>query len=674
MCKKRIVVVSLRDKVSSGLAEQIRHTLKGIVEVEAAQPESLGEAGQIDAIVTATTESTSRIGGLVPSGTPVLTVMRTLRRDGWERVMAIPARTRVLIVNDTRETALDTASLLHNLGAVHLELVPWYPGADLPGNVALAITPGEPHLVPPAVRRILDIGDRVVDPSTLTDLLAVTDMLNAENQRLVLEYSDTVMGRPGLHRTLGWLLELKKQNQAILDTIAEGIIAYDADGRVTLVNQRAEDLLARGAWEVVGKSLNLLWVEIGLGGNRPPNDDGATVVQLAGRPLVFHHRQTASGSGGVFTVRSVSDVEELEIRLSQDRRARGHTAKYAFEDIVSVSPIMKEAVERARRMTRGDASIVIYGETGTGKELFAQAIHRASARSQFPLVAVNCASVPESLLESELFGYEEGAFTGARRGGKAGLFEQAHKGTIFLDEIGDLSLHLQGRLLRVLQEREVMRIGSDRIRPVDVRVVSATNRNLSEMVARGEFRADLYYRLNVLTLHLPALRERPEDIPPLARGILAKLGERRPLQDEVVQALMAYPWPGNVRELHNCMQYMVNVAVGPFTVNDLPQHLRAAAGWPAPAPAAPDGAARSPSLPLAPVEQQLLLLLHQHGHRGAGRSTLRAMAGAAGLTLSDRQVRRGLETLAATGLVRSQRGRGGSWLTAAGQAALQAVH
>nr|WP_256379855.1 MULTISPECIES: sigma 54-interacting transcriptional regulator [unclassified Brevibacillus] len=240
----------------------------------------------------------------------------------------------------------------------------------------------------------------------------------------------------------------------------------------------------------------------------------------------------------------------------------GLEAKYRLEDIVGCSQAIREAKAWAASFGKTEATVLITGETGTGKELFAQGIHLVSQRSAGPFIAVNCAALPGNLLESELFGYEDGAFTGARRGGKPGLFELAHGGTLFLDEIGELSLPIQALLLRVLQEKKVRRIGGERIVPVDVRIIAATNRDLEQQIASGQFRSDLYYRLNVLTLEIPPLRERKEDIPDLVWSIIHEVGERRDKAirevDPAIFALLEqHNWPGNVRELRNVVERMV---------------------------------------------------------------------------------------------------------------------
>jgi len=217
---------------------------------------------------------------------------------------------------------------------------------------------------------------------------------------------------------------------------------------------------------------------------------------------------------------------------------------------------MERLIGLAEKYAAADSTLLVQGESGTGKEMIAQGIHIASQRKGGPFVAVNCAALPESLLESELFGYEEGSFTGARKGGKAGLFEMAHKGTIFLDEIGELPLLLQARLLRVLQEREVMRIGGSKMIPVDVRIIAATNRNLIQLIHEGDFREDLYFRLAVLVLKVPSLRERLEDIPCLVESFLKEWRKAGNIQvtEEDIRRLQTYSWPGNIRELKNLLE------------------------------------------------------------------------------------------------------------------------
>ncbi|MBS6398133.1 MAG: sigma 54-interacting transcriptional regulator [Clostridiales bacterium] len=261
-------------------------------------------------------------------------------------------------------------------------------------------------------------------------------------------------------------------------------------------------------------------------------------------------------AGCVLTFQNAAQIQAEEGQIRKKMHQSGFKAKYHFSQIIHNSPIMDSVISDAVNFSYSDSNILIYGETGTGKELFAQSIHSSSPRRNNPFVAINCSALPENLLESELFGYVEGAFTGAAKGGKMGFFEMAHRGTIFLDEIGDISPKLQSRLLRVLQEKEIIRLGNDTVIPVDVRVISATNRNLKEAVAKGEFRQDLLYRLDVLELNLPPLRKRDADISLLLNHFINFEHERtgcrlNMLTDRALQILNRYPWHGNIREMRN---------------------------------------------------------------------------------------------------------------------------
>lgn len=269
-----------------------------------------------------------------------------------------------------------------------------------------------------------------------------------------------------------------------------------------------------------------------------------------------------SAIGTLITTSSASRILQEEQHIRKGLVRRGLTSKYTFRDIIAVSERMCSKVDMAKKFSRVNSNVLLTGETGTGKELFAHSIHAASARAEQPFVAVNCATLPENLLESELFGYEAGAFSGASREGKTGLFEQAHHGTIFLDEIGEIPVALQAKLLRVLQEKEVRRVGSTNVIPIDVRVISATNVNIQQQIQQGKFRSDLLYRLNTLEIHIPPLRERPEDILPLIehqmRIIAAEQGTTPPeLTPEAQELLKQYRWPGNVRELRNICERIV---------------------------------------------------------------------------------------------------------------------
>lgn len=375
---------------------------------------------------------------------------------------------------------------------------------------------------------------------------------------------------------------LEKDNilRAILEFTSDGIIAINKEGVITAFNPAASSILKKRPQDVIKKEIsqvipNSQLLDVLETGKAQYNEiqtvDGTTIVTNR-IPIIVNN----TIEGAVATFQDSTTVEQAERVLRRRLHpAEGLAAKTRFEDLVGTSPKFKESIVQAKRFSRTNFTITLIGESGAGKELFAQSIHNASTRRYKPFVAINCAALPEGLLESELFGYEEGAFTGARRGGKPGMFELAHGGTLFLDEVSELSLHLQARLLRVLQEHEIMRLGGKRVTPVDIRIIAATNKNLQELVELKRFRDDLYYRLNVLNLRLCPLRERKDDLFPLFLHFVELmdpvLGQHiRGLEAFVQGQLSRYDWPGNVRELQN-FTYRFIVLANP---NDAGQVIR----------------------------------------------------------------------------------------------------
>ena len=348
------------------------------------------------------------------------------------------------------------------------------------------------------------------------------------------------------------------------------------------LNEAAARLLPAGQKGLPGHPLLPCFPELAhLAASLSEGREEKEVVYLGKKPYTLHlHFESPLQHRHCFILLTPIAASSSEKRCSHGVKKNSLPAKYHFSDILGHSPAVQKAIRLAQYYSGTDETILIFGESGTGKELFAQSIHNASRRRQSPFVAVNCAAIPDTLIESELFGYEEGAFTGARKGGKQGLFQTADNGTIFLDEIGDIPLSLQSRLLRVLEEREVMPVGSTSVIPIDVRVICATNRNLNEMVRQGTFREDLYYRLNVIPVHIPPLRERTEDILPLAEHILLRLnrqqGTAKLFGQAFKKALLAYRWPGNIRELNNIIERAFVLARSDtLELEDLPDEMTA---------------------------------------------------------------------------------------------------
>lgn len=369
--------------------------------------------------------------------------------------------------------------------------------------------------------------------------------------------------------TLSYVRRLEKERmqkfRVLVDYSTQGIISIDSEKRIEVFNSAAERLLGYSAIEVTGKNIETVCSSL------PVDSCLKEAKDLRGELLKINHKKVIANiipiiigevvTGAMITIEDVGQIVEMEATIRKSIYSKGLTAQYQLSDIRGLSPQIIESKRIAQEYAGVDATVLILGGSGTGKELFAQGIHNASKRKQSPFVAVNCGAIPFSLLESELFGYVEGAFTGANKKGKAGFFELAHGGTIFLDEIAEMDKIAQTSLLRVIQERRVMRLGDDKYLPIDVRIIAATNKDLLQLVSVGTFREDLYYRLNVLPLESPALRDRLGDAEYIAEhyvGIYNKLfGRDVQLNKQAKEYINSYDWPGNIRQLRNAMERFV---------------------------------------------------------------------------------------------------------------------
>lgn len=346
---------------------------------------------------------------------------------------------------------------------------------------------------------------------------------------------------------------------AILNCVSDGVISYDRHGMISNANHNAKkilgkELIDRDVREFIPSNLCERTIENGKKINNEIIDINRLSLVLNLEPIKVDSRVI----GAVATFQRSKHIQEVEQKIRHSMLKKGHIAHVSFEDILGESREIEQAKNMAKRYAEVDSTVLIFGETGTGKELFAQSIHNHSDRRDKPFVAINCGAFPPSLLESELFGYVKGAFTGALSEGKTGIFELAHGGTIFLDEISETPLEVQVKLLRVIQERKIVRIGDDKVIPIDVRIVAASNRDLGEQVNIGRFREDLYYRICVLELKIPRLEERRKDIPCLINHFMEK--SKIPINmitNKAVNMLKEARWPGNVRQLSNIMERLI---------------------------------------------------------------------------------------------------------------------
>jgi PAS domain S-box-containing protein len=468
------------------------------------------------------------------------------------------------------------------------------------------------------------------------------------SRRLVRGPDGRVEGAVAIFRDIGeaqalaaevrTLQDLRELSEAIIRCSQEAISVADERGNTVMVNPAYTALMGLTEEQVLNRPVT---VDIAEGESvhlrvlrtRKPIKAARLRVGPRQREVVVNASPLLVAGklrGSVGVIHDVSEIRRLSDELASARQAlRRLESRHTFEDIVGTSPAIERARELARRAARTPATVLLLGESGTGKEIFAHAIHHASDRRHGPFVRVSCAAIPEGLLESSLFGYEGGAFTGARTGGQKGHFEAADGGTLLLDEIAEAPLSLQAKLLRALQEREITRVGSSRPIPVDVRLLAATNGDLDALVARGRFRQDLFYRLSVMPIRVPSLRERTEDVAPLSRALLARIcGEYRVaplgLAPETIAYLERYPWKGNVRELENLLRRAV-INVQPGDERLRLAHFEAPAAGRLPGDPAPpaDGPQRSFAERKVDWERQLLrteLARHAGNREATARS------------------------------------------------------
>lgn len=357
----------------------------------------------------------------------------------------------------------------------------------------------------------------------------------------------------------------KEKFKTVINHSTEGIMAIDQNGIITIFNNICEKYFNMNASDVLDKNVNEIFPEFKMLEAVQTQCAINKIVSLNDVQLICDYipiKVESLSCGVVVNFRKINEVRKAENEIRIYSAEKSFNAKNSFDNLIGKSKAMKEIIRLGKVYSEVASTILITGESGTGKEVLAQAIHNNSPRKNYPFIPINCAALPPNLLESELFGYADGAFTGARKGGKQGLFELAHNGTIFLDEIGDMDLSIQVKILRVIQERQILRIGDNKMIPINVRIISATNKNLYEEVKKNNFRLDLYYRLNVLELNLCPLKDRKEDLADLIDEILYQLNSElnfkvTGIDSETFKYFLNYNWPGNIRELRNILERLV---------------------------------------------------------------------------------------------------------------------
>ncbi len=589
----------------------------------------------------------------LPMGIPIVDIRLDFDRKNISLLKNYKPGTKCIFISASQGFTNEGISRLHQLGVYNIEWIPYSEENVFFAVADFAITPGEMQNVPQRIKdkyKVLDFGRRKLSPSVI-DEIAVSF-----NMEYIFEWSNYknyinqfVQSNKGNENVAEDNFNVNNGIKALGNIISEGVITINEFGKIICFNQRVAEILNVVKEDAIGQ---VIWEynEELFGWLREYFDIGGIVEQ------VERTHQKRKLDIKVYPLASSDKYRGNFILISSQKKERifkqvdnmGHTGKYVFRDIVGKG--ISEIIELAKKMVKIDASILIEGETGTGKEMFASAIHNASERKNYPFVAINCSALPDSLLESEIFGYEEGAFTGARKRGKIGLFELANGGTLFLDEIEDMNSRMQSALLRAIQEKQIMRVGGNKLIDIDVRVIASSNIDLRKLKDEGKFRKDLYYRLSPLLLKLPPLRERIDDIDELIHAYLSSHNYDYKFSNDMIRFLKSLEWEGNVRQLYNSLEFFACLDKPVIEVEDYPY---------------PRNLCEEKQ---KDINMFVLELLYGANMRetSIGRKAIMEKAKVNGIHITETRIRKALKQLELEGLVEVHKGRGGSRISQLG--------
>ncbi len=661
--KKRITVLAIDEEISLFFKNEINSIFSNLFEVDYRHPdmEPVPPVYNTDLILYTDPEILNILISIIKCDAPTLMMKRTITREALKQIKEIPSGSKVLITNINQYMANETMALIYQLGITNIKLYPYYEGKrDFPAGVDYIIVPEQEEydFLPDLEAEILLIGNRVFDVSNVLDILSILRVDGQRSEEILRKYLLTV---PTFWYGFEYSWEnrrvLLNQWKLLLDELSNGVIVVDAHNQIELINDKAKKILSiesdliigQKVEEMIEKNQDLRFILTG-------EEKSDELIRYKDRDLIVTIKLVRFDNnyyGKIIIIHPYTEMVEVQQKIHKKIVGKGHYSRHHFSDLIGEDPNFIRAVEIGKKISSSNSTVLLLGDSGTGKELFAGAVHNYSPRKNKPFVAINCATLPENLLESELFGYEKGAFTGANKSGKIGLIERAHQGTLFLDEIGDLPLKLQARLLRAIEEKEIMRIGGSSVISVDVRIIAATNRDLIKLVEDKKFRKDLFYRINVFQIQIPSLSERTDDIPLLIENYLEKWGIERESGQDFINFYNNYSWPGNVRELINVLEYMTTISDSELTFDNLPDYLKKREYY-------VDNKNKG--------EYLLLKILYYCCQAGGntGRRTLNQLFNKLYYKISELEVRELIKRLSQKGELETRRGRAGNCITEKG--------
>jgi transcriptional regulator with PAS, ATPase and Fis domain len=581
----------------------------------------------------------------------VVVMTRGINKKFVNEIRKVPDNTDILVVNDSYESTIQTTNTFYELGISNINFIPYEKRLDVNNfynDIKIAITPDEMNLIPPHIEKVINIGYREIGYDTTIRIMQKLRLGHKSVNRNIIKNMNDIVEPNAVFKSnyLNSYLKGEMLDKMIFNSY-EGILLTDSSYNLVYSNEKLNRIF-NVYDDYTDKSIDN-FIEGEIFGLICCADFKSKIIKINEENYAVEKSPVMlmdHAIGYNFIFRNEKDIRDLEINLKNNLVKKGLFAKYTFEKIIYTSDAMVHCISLSKKAALTNFTILIQGESGTGKELMAQSIHNFSDRKEMPFVAINCASLPESLLESQLFGYEGGSFTGASKNGKIGLFEQANTGTLFLDEIGDISPNVQSQLLRVIQEKQIMRIGSDRVINIDVRIIVATNKNLEDEVHKGNFRSDLFYRLNVIPIKIPPLRERKEDIFLLLKHFLGSNYSK--VTDEEKRSIMEYSWPGNVRELESAANYFM-------TLEEFPKGIS-------------KGETKIILKETLDDEIEILKIISKNtdNFHGIGRTGIIYDLKERGIRISDARTRGILESLSQNGFIEIRKGRSGNRITEKG--------
>ena len=682
---KKIAVVALDPLAGASYTKEVRDLFGEYAEVVGYSVRDGSAAGVLPradlfAISTDAYGSAEEEARHVPIDSQIMSIEVTFYWETLKKLFEIPQGTKVLFVNVTSNMAREAITQLSSLGVNHLQFIPYYPGAVLEEPVDMAVTPGESRFVPPSVKTVIDCDHRPCSYGMMVEIALRLGLEYLPETESFMNYAKVVASN---HYSFDLMYAKSRRQESqmhiLAESLDEGLIGVNETGDIFVCNKKACQIARISEELTMGKKGEEVFPYIPFYQVlREKKAVPEKIIRLFGTDIslaVVPVVRKENCIGAFAMLQKFNEQESRQNALRRQMMQKGHYARYTLDDVIGISTAITETKNILRKMAATDSPVLLMGETGTGKELMAHALHQASRRADGPFIAINVAAMPENLLESELFGYEEGAFTGAKKGGRPGLFEFAHQGTLFLDEVEGMSLSMQVKLLRVLQEGEIMRVGGGSIIRVDVRIVAATNESLEEKIQDGSFRKDLYYRLNALTVEIPPLRKRGDDIFLLLDYFMRKMGGDFTLSEGVKTFLRRHPWPGNIRELQNAVEYFNYLAKPVIGLSDLPPTMTRFVddGSDDGEGEVNDNAADDKEADMAyqaAVDKKRFVLnqlaLAWKAGETAGREKILEAAKKDHISITQKQVRDLLDELAKEGLIQVGRGRGGSKITEKG--------